>query len=122
MMHWSSQRDFEGEREWCKRFSRRNNECLKKVSKDVQMDEKTNNNEALGLRNDGERVLYEEPSKTRPKMMRSNGWIELDEAIKQNSRLELIYQKMRLRVKCELGGRTQKHPKTVYSNHRVQYI
>ena len=49
IMHWSSQRDFEGEQRWCERFSRGNDECLKEKLKDVRSDEKTNDNEALGL-------------------------------------------------------------------------
>ena len=47
IMHWSSQRDFEGEQEWCERFSRENNKCSKERLKDAQNDEKTNNNKAL---------------------------------------------------------------------------
>ena len=88
----------------------------------MQKDEKMNNNEAVGLWNDSEQVLYNEPSKKRPKMMRFNSWIKLNKAKTQKLRLESIYWKMQLRVKCELGGRIQKHPKTVYSNYRVRYI
>ena len=73
MMHWSSQRVFEGEQRWCKRFLRGNDKFLKKVLKDAQSDEKMNDNEAAGLWNDGEQVLYNELSKTGLKTMRSNG-------------------------------------------------
>jgi len=40
--------------------------------------------QATGLRNDGVQVLYDEPSKTRPKTTRSNSWIELNEAKVRN--------------------------------------
>ena len=48
---------------------------------------------ATGLRNDGVRVLYDEPSKMRPKTTRSNGWIELNEAKVRNIELRVDLSK-----------------------------
>ena len=63
------------------------------LSKVARKDEKANNSEAGGLRNDGVRVLYDEPNRTRPKTTRSNGWIELNEAKMRNIETRVVLSK-----------------------------